>query len=148
MTSEARTIAGCIRLAKGCIDDARLLADQGSRNAAYLAEQSLEQIIRALATSERMHIPRHDAHLLDKTTRRLPADHPMLPRLAKLIWLEAYATSFRYVTPSGQVPPAPAVDKLLAAISEIDQLVGLLSAHFGVDHHDQRSSARSSAPMR
>lgn len=70
--AEAITIANALRLAAGCFRDARLLAEQGSRNAAYMAEQGLEQIIRAIATSEGMHIERSDAHQLDKTVRRIP----------------------------------------------------------------------------
>jgi hypothetical protein len=51
LSTDALTIAAALRLAAGCLRDARLLADAGSRNAAYLAEQALEQCIRAIATS-------------------------------------------------------------------------------------------------
>lgn len=73
---EAKTIANGLRLASGCLADARTLVQSGSRNAAYLAEQCLEQIVRSLATSEGLHIERHDAHQLDKVIRRFPDDHP------------------------------------------------------------------------
>jgi hypothetical protein len=72
---DASTIANELRLAHGCITDAKLLAETGSRNAAYLSEQALEQVIRAFATSEGMHIERSDAHQLDKVVRRFPAVH-------------------------------------------------------------------------
>ena len=82
--ADAHTIANSLRLAKGCATDAAILADQGSRNAAYLAEQALEQAIRAVATSEGMHIERADAHQLDKVVRRFPADNPAKSALASL----------------------------------------------------------------
>jgi hypothetical protein len=72
--ADAPAIANAIRLARGCAGDARLLLTAGSRNAAYLAEQALEQVIRALATSEGLHIERADAHQLDKVVRQFPQD--------------------------------------------------------------------------
>jgi HEPN domain-containing protein len=74
--ADERTIASALRLGTGCIADATLLAEAGSRNSAYLAEQALEQVIRALATSEAIHIERHDAHQLDKIIRRFPDENP------------------------------------------------------------------------
>ena len=44
----------------------------GSRNAAYLASQAAEHVIRAIATSEDLHIERKDAHRLDVTVSRIP----------------------------------------------------------------------------
>jgi hypothetical protein len=70
--ADALAIANGVRLARGCALDARLLLDSGSRNAAYLADQALEQVIRALAMSEALHIERADAHQLDKVVRRFP----------------------------------------------------------------------------
>jgi HEPN domain-containing protein len=105
--SDNQTIASALRLANGCIRDARLLAETGSRNAAYLGEQAIEQVIRALATSEAIHIERNDAHQLDKVVRRFPDNHAEKAALKSVVWLEAYATTFRYTLPSGQIPRAP-----------------------------------------
>lgn len=88
------TIAAALRLAQICLDDAALLHESRWRNATYLAEQALEQLIRAVATSEGVHIPRSDAHQLDKIVRLLPDSNPEKPFLATLCWLEAYATTF------------------------------------------------------
>lgn len=145
---EARSIANGLRLASGCLTDAHTLQRAGSRNAAYLAEQALEQIIRSLATSERLHIERHDAHQLDKVVRRLPDDHPEKASLNALVWLEAYATSFRYTSPSGQIAKVPSATTLTQALNSIDELLERVVGHFGVDLASDTSSARTVEPMR
>lgn len=107
MNADKRTIANALRLANGCVADAATLWAAGSRNAAYLGEQALEQVVRALATSEKIHIERHDAHQLDKIVRRFPDEHSEKAALKSLVWLEAYATTFRYASPSGKIPKSP-----------------------------------------
>lgn len=148
MSAEAKTIANALRLAKGCIKDARALFNSGSRNAAYLAEQSLEQVIRALATSEAMHIERHDAHQLDKLVRRFPDEHSEKAALNGLTWLEAYATTFRYTTPSGQIPKTPDAGRLSSAIDAVEALLDRVAHHFEVDLQVEAEPARLLSPMR
>ncbi|MBL8581882.1 MAG: HEPN domain-containing protein, partial [Rhizobiaceae bacterium] len=109
------TIASALRLARGCLADARLLAGSGSRNAAYLADQALEQLIRAFATSENIHIERADAHQLDKVIRAFPDAMGQKHALRRLSWLEAYATSFRYPSPAGRIPRSPDPQRLASA---------------------------------
>jgi hypothetical protein len=125
-----------------------MLSDAGSRNAAYLAEQALEQIIRALATSEKMHIERQDAHQLDKIVRRFPDDHSEKSAIRSLVWLEAYATTFRYTMPSGQIPKAPSGEKLRAAIKEVSQMTDRIADHFGVNLDLDNFPAGTVVPMR
>lgn len=146
--SDHRTIASALRLANGCIRDARLLAESGSRNAAYLSEQAIEQVVRALATSEAIHIERHDAHQLDKIVRRFPDDHAEKTALKSVVWLEAYATTFRYTMPSGQIPRAPDEAKLRDAIDDISNLISRVAEHFGIDLGDETKPAQLVAPMR
>ena len=143
------TIAGALRLARVCLDDAKLLQGSGSRNASCLAEQALEQVIRAVATSESLHILRSDAHQLDKIVRQFPDDNPEKPALLVVCWLEAYATTFRYVQPSGRIPAEPDAAKLLGALSGLSELIERMSRHFEVDA-DTRSvePAGTSAPPR
>jgi hypothetical protein len=145
--ADAWTIANALRLAAGCARDASVLLSSHSRNAAYLGEQALEQIIRALATSEGLHIERHDAHQLDKTVRRFPDAHAEKAALSKLVWLEAYATTFRYTLPSGRIPKAPDEAKVAQAISGVHELVLRAAGHFGVEL-DKDSPAARVAPMR
>lgn len=147
MSAEARTVANALRLADGCANDARMLLNSGSRNAAYLAEQALEQIIRALATSEGLHIERQDAHQLDKVVRRFPDEHPEKTVLNGLVWLEAYATTFRYTTPSGQIPKTPDASRLDQAIDGIANLIKRTADHFQTELKGDRP-AGVVTPMR
>jgi HEPN domain-containing protein len=146
--SDQWTIASALRLASGCIRDARLLAGSGSRNAAYLSEQALEQVVRALATSEAIHIERHDAHQLDKVIRRFPEDNTEKSALKSFAWLEAYATTFRYPSPSGRIPPAPDKLRLEEAVDGISKLILRVAGHFDVDLMDEAKPAKTIAPMR
>lgn len=146
--ADALAIANALRLAKGCVRDAALLAQQGSRNSAYLAEQALEQVIRAIATSEGFHIERADAHQLDKVVRRFPEDQPEKQVIASLVWLEAYATTFRYTLPSGQLPRSPDAAKLAKAIETVDELIGRLFSAFDVSIDDDKAPAKRIGPLR
>jgi len=147
LSPEAVTIANCLRLAAACITDAELLQSRGSRNAAYLAEQGLEQIIRAVATAEGIHIPRSDAHQLDKLTRLIPDANAEKPAVASLTWLEAYATTFRYTLPSGRIAPSPDGVKLGQALVDLRELTVRLAKHFQVDlGSDFRPAARTDPP--
>ena len=145
---DRETIANALRLSNGCLKDAELLASAGSRNAAYMAEQALEQAIRAIATSEGVHIMRSDAHQLDKIIRNLPDENPTKSDLAKLAWLEAYATTFRYTSPAGRIPRSPDAAKPKDALAGIKSLIDRLSGHFGVDIGNESEAAETSFPQR
>ena len=146
--ADALAIANAMRLARGWARDARLLLKEGSRNAAYLAEQALEQVIRALATSEGLHIERADAHQLDKVVRRFPDDQAEKGSIASLTWLEAYATTFRYTLPSGGLPRSPDTAKLAEAITAIDALIDRVATAFGVELDEEGSAAERVGPLR
>jgi hypothetical protein len=146
--TDALTIANSLRLAKGCASDAAILAGQGPRNAAHLAAQAIEQAMRAIAASEGVQIKPSDAHRLDKIFRRIPKENTEKKNLSSLLWLEAYATSFRYPLPSGEVPASPEPGKLAHAIREIRALVERLAVRFGADLEDDDSPARDPRPIR
>jgi HEPN domain-containing protein len=142
------TIANSLRLAKGCVIDAATLAEQGSRNAAHLAEQALQQAIRAIAASEGVNINPADAHEQDEIVRRIPKENSENKNLSSLLWLAAFATSYRYTLPSGEVPASPEAGKLGHAIREIRALIERLAVRFGVDLDDDESAARDARPIR
>lgn len=130
--SKARKIASCLDLAEACLRDARLLLGAQSRNAAYLASQAAEHLVTAVATSEDIHIERKDAHQLDTIVRKLPAENPDRATLTAITFLEAYATSYRYGTPTGRVPSTPAFDRIEKALDQVETLIAGLRKHFGV----------------
>lgn len=130
--SKARKMASCLDLAEACLRDARLLLGAQSRNAAYLASQAAEHVVTAVATSEDIHIERKDAHQLDTIVRKLPAENPDRTALASISFLEAYATSYRYGTPTGRVPSTPPFDRIETALDQVEALVTALRTHFGI----------------
>ncbi len=144
--SKGRKIATCLDLAEGCACDARLLLGVTSRNAAYLASQAAEHLVTAIATSEDIHIERKDAHQLDTIIRRIPPENPDHPTLMSIGFLEAYATSYRYGTPTGRLPASPPMDKVVAALETIDRLIPELHRYFDID--ESSGAARTIAPRR
>jgi hypothetical protein len=85
---------------------------------------------------------------LDKIARLLPAANPLISTLRSLTWLEAYATAFRYPTPSGRVPAAPQMSRVKAALDGIETLLVRLSEHFGVDLSKEDGTAAITSPVR
>jgi HEPN domain-containing protein len=131
--SRARALGSDLKLAAECLRDARVLLSASSRNAAYLASQAAEHVIRAVATSEGLHIERRLAHQLDTIVRLIPEDNPDRPALQRIAFLEAFATAYRYPTPAGRLSPAPDAAAIENALQIIEGLLRTLAAHFGVD---------------
>ncbi|MGX5803739.1 hypothetical protein ACWGS9_21190 [Bradyrhizobium sp. Arg314] len=85
---------------------------------------------------------------MDKVIRRFPEGNAEKPALKSFLWLEAYATTFRYPSPSGRIPPAPNKQKLQEAIDGISKLIVRVASHFEVDLADDTKPAMVVAPMR
>ncbi len=101
MSDDARTIGAKLKLAKQDLEDAITL--RGRRNATYLLEQAAEKIILAVLTSEGIH--GNIRHKLGESVDAIPDDQPMKAALKEIAVLEAYATTFKYGTPSGRIKP-------------------------------------------
>ena len=131
--SAGKAIAADLRLAARCVKDARILAEEKSRNAAYLASQAAEHLVRAVSTSEGLHIERAKAHQIDTNVRSFPSDNVDKEAFLNISMLEVYATTYRYPTTAGRIIPAPAWDQLKEKLDRIEELLTLLFKHFGVD---------------
>ena len=131
--SSGRSLAADLALARDCIRDARILLPIGSRNAAYLASQAAEHLVRLVARTEALHIERKDAHQLDTTIRRLPDDNPDKAALSEIAFLEAYATAYRYPTPAGRSPASPSQERVEQALGCLDRILADLLVHHAVD---------------
>lgn len=131
--SKECSLAADLKLARECARDARTLLSIQSRNAAYLASQAAEHLVRAITTSEDLHIERKDAHQLDTTIRRLPEANADKVALREIAFLEIYATIYRYPTPTGRTPPMPPKDRIAAALDAIEAILHHLTKHFGID---------------
>ncbi|HEX4766831.1 MAG TPA: HEPN domain-containing protein [Lichenihabitans sp.] len=131
--SAGKAIAADLRLAAQCLKDARILAEGKSRNAAYLASQAAEHLVRAVSTSEGLHIERAKAHQIDTNIRSFPNENVDKKAFLNISTLEIYATTYRYPTIAGRIIPTPAWDQLEEELDRIEKLLALLFKHFGVD---------------
>ncbi|MDK9697584.1 MAG: HEPN domain-containing protein [Siculibacillus sp.] len=142
-------IANYIRLAHGDLLDAEQLRKTGSRNAAYLAEQSAEKVILALLVSEQVHALRKDSHRLDILVDNLPSDHPLREKVKQIDFLTAYATSYRYPKTAGRLPKVQGWEKIDTAIRVIRDLINEICVYFVIDLNDDDSvPAQHSRPYR
>lgn len=139
-------IANLLRVAREDLDGARTLQVSGNRNAVYLCEQAAEKIIRAVLTSEGVHAGvKHD---LDVLVAKIPDLNPIKPKLQAIEHLSAYATSYRYPTSSGRIPPPLVGPRLDDALRRTQSALDAAVAYFGVDLARQGAPARTCAPER
>lgn len=141
-------IAAHLRLSSLDLREARVLAEVKGRNAVYLTGQAAEQLVLAIAQAEGIQFERSKKHLLDYMVSALPDSNPFKPALKELSWLEAYATTYRYPTPSGRLPKPPAEATLAEALLQTETLLRRVAGYFGVDASSQEGppAARSNPP--
>jgi HEPN domain-containing protein len=144
--SDERLIANQLRLASFELQDAQTLIR--SRNAAYHAEQCAEHIVLALAQSEGIHFDRTYHHQLDRMVDRLPTENAFRQALKSTTWLETYATTYRYPTPSGRIREPPSPEKLNGVLDLLRKLLQEVSIHFDVDLANEDSPAGHARPPR
>lgn len=130
--SADRAIVALLQIASADIADARILSGLRSRNAPYLCSQAAEKIVKAVLTAEGIHADRNIAHRIDMMVDLLPDANWLKPRFRKIERLAAYATSYRYPTPTGRVPAAPSPDELGQLIDETDSLLRIVAERFGI----------------
>jgi|CXWL01.1.fsa_nt_gi HEPN domain-containing protein len=143
MSVEVR-IASLLKVAAIDLADARSLAGSGSRNAAFLLEQSAEKIIRAVLTSEAIHPG--IKHELDKMVDAVPDANPLKALLRGIEHLGRFATSFRYPTAEGKILPLP--PDIGKSIDAVQRALDEAAARFGVDLTSKDSKATRPAPVR
>lgn len=144
--SAERVIANLLRIAREDLEGARLLNAQRNRNAIYLCEQAAEKIIRAVLTSEKIHAGIR--HQLTEMIDLVPDENPLKPRLRKLQHLATFATSYRYTTPTGRIPPDPSNDEVEASAEEIEATLAEAARGFGVELDAVDKPAATSSPIR
>jgi HEPN domain-containing protein len=135
-----------LRIAREDLDGARLLNTRGNRNAIYLCEQAAEKLIRAVLTSEKIHAGVR--HQLDEMVGLVPEQNPVKPRLRDLQHLSAYATSYRYTTPTGRIPADPPTEAVEATAKRIEGTLLEVAHRFGVDLDVADKPAANATPIR
>ena len=148
--STERLIASHLRLAREAFIAAKSLAELENRNAAYLAEQAIEQMILALAQAEGIHFSCSQHHQLETMRRALDPRNAFRDALASLTWLEACATTYRYPRTNGGIVEAPDRKRLLTTLEESGKLLSRLADHFGVDMREgvKAPASRADPPLK
>lgn len=118
-----------LRLAGEEVGAARALANPFPRQSAYLAQQAVEKIARAVLASEG--IPFGTSHNIGQMAAALPPGHPWRPKIASFDRLSPAATTYRYPTPGGRISTAPSPADLDADIARIERLLKEARSAFG-----------------
>jgi HEPN domain-containing protein len=144
----AEFIASYLRLAKGDLDEARLLFDSmpGSRGSAFHLEQAAEKIIRAITTSEDIRVG--VGHELDNFVRQIPDTNPLKHRCTAVQELKRYATSYRYPTSKGKRVKIPSKPEFDDQYIKVQQLLNDAAARFEVDLDQENLPAGKPDPIR
>lgn len=129
--SAERVIANTLRLAQADLDAAKLLSAGKNRYAIYHCEQAAEKVIKAVLTSEGVHA--NIKHLLDDMVKQVPEANPLKPLLKQVEHLAAYATTYRYASPSGNIKPVPDDATLEADIASVQVALSATATAFGVE---------------
>jgi HEPN domain-containing protein len=139
-------IANLLRIAREDLDGASALAPLGNRNAVYLCEQAAEKIIRAVLTSEGKHAG--IKHQLDEMVNLVPDENPLKPALRGIEQLAAYATAYRYPTPSGMIQAALTGAALEGLIERVDTALREAVRRFEVELDKKGTPAAKPGPIR
>lgn len=103
-------------------------------------------IANMLRTSEGKHAGIR--HQLDAMVDLVPDENPLKPALREIDELTAYATAYRYPTPAGRIPDAPAANELATLIEKVEATLSETASRFGVDLDKKGTPARAPAPVR
>lgn len=108
-------------LAEQDTEAAKLLAAHDNHYAAYHCQQAAEKLIRVLLLQHDIE-PGLDHHL-DVLVNKLPEGEPWKARVAPLHKYTPYATTYRYATPGGRVPPSPEAGGVAIDAAHIGALI-------------------------
>jgi len=95
----------------------RLVVEPTNRLAAFHLQQAAEKLIKAVRLSRGLRVTAD--HNLELLIDELPRDEAWRDKLTVLEPLAAYATSYRYPSPTGKRKAGPARDEVLAWIKTI-----------------------------
>lgn len=143
---KALVIANMLRIAREDLDGAEVLIPAMNRNAVYLCEQAAEKIIKAILISEDRHAGR--THELSDLVDMIPGENPLKIQLRDVEHLEAYATTYKYVTTIGRIKSGPSREELTRAAARVRELLLLVARRFEVVLDERDAPAGSSDPIR
>lgn len=139
-----RLIGSFLWLASQNLRDAAILHQVGSRSAFNHLHQAAELIVRAVLTSEGVHVGR--SHDLGPMVESVPSENPIRPLLVALQPLAAYATSFLYPTQAGLIVVAGT--DFAASAEAVERALDSVATRFEVDLTRENQVARHPGPIR
>jgi HEPN domain-containing protein len=95
----------------------RLIADPPNRLAAFHLEQAAEKLVKAVRLERGLRVTAD--HNIEALVDELPADDPWRTKLRVLEPLSAYATTYRYPSPTGKRKGGPSNDEVVLWIKTI-----------------------------
>lgn len=95
----------------------RLIANPPNRFAAFHLEQAAEKLVKAVRLGRGLRVTAD--HNIEALIDELPDDDPWRTKLRVVEPLAAYATTYRYPSPTGKRKSGPANDDVLAWIETI-----------------------------
>ena len=95
----------------------RLAADPPNRFAAFHVEQAAEKLVKAIRLMRGLRVTAD--HNIEALVDELPADDPWRIELRILEPLSAYATTYRYPSPTGKRRAGPSNEEVFAWIKTI-----------------------------
>lgn len=98
----------------------RLIADPPNRFAAFHLEQAAEKLVKAVRLGRGLRVTAD--HNIEMLVDDLPADDPWRVKLRILEPLAAYATTYRYPSPTGRRKGGPSNDEVHVWIKTISGL--------------------------
>ncbi len=106
----------------------RLIADPPNRFAAFHLEQAAEKLVKAVRLGRGLRVTAD--HNIEALVDELPANDPWRTKLRVLEPLAAYATTYRYPSPTGKRKGGPSNDEVLVWIKTISGLTAEARAGF------------------
>lgn len=122
------------------------------RAAPILMFYAAENLLQAIFTSEDedfgMARSRHGNHQLDRMLDDLSGSCAVRVKFEEVISLVAYATTYRYPTPTGNLPAPPSEEEANAYYSSLVDILDTCAKHFHVDVKLEAPEAGSVSPIR
>ena len=128
--SAPRRLSAFFHLIEQDIEAAETLAQKKNHYAGYHCQQAVEKLMKALLLHQG--IESGIEHQLYVVIEKFPKDSGWRQELTPLLKYSGYATTFRYPTPGGRVPPPPAEEEVLADLTVLRRLLAKAKAEAGM----------------
>lgn len=114
-------IEAFLQLAEEELEAASWLIDRSPRQAAYLLQQSIEKMTRAILTDA--DVKYGTGHNLAQMAKALPDGHPWIEKILPLDRYSPAATRYRYPTMAGRLLEPPEAEELRKDAAELAELL-------------------------